>query len=138
MLRGGLLSRIPRSLFRQGAGYGLIGILALCVDWGTFVAATAAGAATIPANLAARLTGACVAYLLNGMITFRDADGARLGWKRFGRYAFTWVVLTAISSLAMQATRQAVGLEGAWLVKPAVEAVLAGVAFLVYRCWIYR
>jgi putative flippase GtrA len=130
--------KLPMHLLRQGAGYGLVGVLALCVDWGVFVAATKLGVATIPANLGARLVGACVAYVLNGMFTFRDADGARLGWRRFARYAVTWCVMTTISSIAMQETAQRVGLEAAWLVKPAVEVVLAGIVFLVYRHWIYR
>lgn len=127
-----------RTLLRQGLGYGLVGGLALLVDWGCFVALTWIGIATAPSNLLARLSGAGIAYLLNGMFTFRDQQGSRLGWRRFARFAVAWVVLTAASTLAMQGVQAHAGLQWAWLAKPFVEVVLAGISFLAYRHWIYK
>ncbi len=127
-----------RILLRQGASYGAVGGLALLVDWGTFVLASWLGMPTIPANLIARLAGACVAFLLNGLVTFRDPDGGRLGWRRFVRYAITWCLLTIVSTWAMASVTQSLSLEAAWLAKPIVEAVLAAVSFLLYRYWIYK
>ena len=127
-----------RGLLRQGMAYGLAGGLALLLDWATFVALTWLGMPAIPANVLARLCGALLAYLLNGVFTFRDAEGSKLGWRRFGRYVATWCVMTLASTLAIQAVEQGAGLQWAWLAKPAVEAVLAAVTFVVYRIWIYK
>lgn len=127
-----------RSLFQQGLGYGLVGVLALVVDWGCFVTLTWFGIATVPANLLARLSGAGIAYLLNGMFTFRDHAGSRLGWRRFARFSTAWIVLTAASTLVMQAVQANAGLQWAWLAKPVIEVVLAGISFLAYRYWIYK
>ena len=77
-------------------------------------------------------------YLLNGMFTFRDQQGSRLGWRRFARFAVAWVVLTAASTLAMQGVQAHAGLQWAWLAKPFVEVLLAGISFLAYRHWIYK
>jgi putative flippase GtrA len=126
-----------RGLLRQALAYGLAGGLALLLDWATFVVLTWSGMPTIPANLLARLCGALLAYVLNGALTFRDATGSKLGWRRFGRYACTWCMMTLASTLAIQAIEQGAGLQWAWLAKPLVEAALAAITFVVYRHWIY-
>ena len=61
--------------------YGLAGGLALLLDWATFVALTWLGIPILPANVLARLAGAMLAYVLNGVFTFRDAQGSKLGWR---------------------------------------------------------
>ena len=127
-----------RGLLRQGLAYGLAGGLALGLDWATFVALTWLGMPAIPANVLGRLAGALLAYLLNGVITFRDAGGSKLGWRRFGRYVATWCVMTFASTLAIQGVEQGAGLGWAWLAKPVVEAFLAALTFVIYRAWIYR
>jgi putative flippase GtrA len=127
-----------RGLLRQGMAYGLAGGLALLLDWASFVALTWVGMPSIPANVLARLAGALLAYILNGVFTFRDAEGSKLGWRRFGRYVATWCVMTLASTWAIQAIEQGAGLQWAWLAKPAVEGVLAAITFVVYRVWIYK
>jgi putative flippase GtrA len=127
-----------RLLARQGASYVVVGLLALGVDWSCFVALTWCGLATALANFLARLSGAGIAYLLNGMYTFRDGGGSRLGWRRFLKFAIAWGVVTVISTLAMLAIEHKLGLNWAWLAKPIVEVALAGVSFLAYRHWIYK
>lgn len=127
-----------RILGRQLVSYGAVGVLALLVDWACLVALTWCGFAIAPANLAARVSGAGIAYLLNGMLTFRDRQGSRLGWRRFLRFALAWCVMTAISTVALQTVQSWLGLHSAWLAKPVVEVVLAGLSFLAYRHWIYK
>lgn len=127
-----------RALLRQGAGYLAAGGLALLVDWGVFVLLTRAAVPTAPANLLARLSGAGVAYVLNGAFTFRGRDGARLGWARLARFALVWCVMTALSTAALSIVDRALGLGYAWMAKPVVEALLAVGSFLLYRYWIYR
>ena len=127
-----------RGLLRQGMAYGLAGGMALLLDWASFVALTWLGMPSIPANVLARLAGALLAYLLNGVFTFRDAEGSKLGGRRFGRYVATWCLMTFASTWAIQAIEQGAGLQWAWLAKPAVEGVLAAITFVVYRAWIYK
>lgn len=125
-------------LVRQGLSYGLVGGLQLLLDWLGFVALTLAGVATVPANVAGRVLGAMLGFWLNGVLTFRVAGQGRLGWRRFLRFAASWSVMTLLSTLAVRAIDNGAGLQWAWLLKPAVDAVLAGLGFIVSRYWIYR
>lgn len=93
---------------------------------------------TLPGNLLGRMTGGGVAYLLNGVFTFRDQHGSRLGWHRLGWFGSVWILLTAASTLALQAIEHSAGLQWAWLAKPMVEVGLAAISFLAYRHWIYK
>lgn len=126
------------SLLRHGLGYGVVGAVQLAVDWAVFVAGSAIGVPAIPANVAGRLSGACLGFYLNGVFTFSTEAGGRLGWQRFRRYAVTWGLLTLVSSVAVYAIDRSAGLGWAWVAKPAVDIGLAGLAFLASRCWIYR
>lgn len=126
------------SLLRHGVGYGVVGAVQLLVDWAMFVSISALGVPAVPANIAGRLSGACLGYYLNGVFTFRTEAGVRLGWWRFRRYAATWGLLTLISSAAMHAIDRSAGLGWAWTAKPVVDVALAAVAFVLSRVWIYR
>jgi putative flippase GtrA len=129
--------KAPKTLFRQGIGYGLVGAIVLLVDWMTFVAFSALGLGTVLANISGRLTGAYLGFWLNGRHTFRDANGTKLGWTRFSRYLVTWCILSTISSLALLLVDRHLGLGAAWLAKPAIDAALAAVAFMVSRHWVF-
>lgn len=126
------------SLFRQGSQFTLIGALQLAVDCGIFIAATAAGMPTVPANLLGRISGAVLGFWLNGRYTFAKEGGARLGWQRFRRFAVMWLVLTLISTWLLSATVDLLGLRQAWLAKPLVEGGLAIVSFFLGRHVVYR
>jgi len=125
------------SLLRQGSQFVVIGLLQLLIDWSVFVAATAAGMPTIPANVLGRVCGALLGFWLNGRITFAS-DGARLGWQRFGRFMAMWIVLTLLSTWLVALCADALGLRLAWLAKPVVEGVLAVVSFFLGRHVVYR
>jgi putative flippase GtrA len=127
-----------QALARQVLTYGIAGGMALLVDWASFVALTSVDFSTSLANLLARLSGAGIAYWLNGAVTFKDAEGSRLGWCRFGRFAIVWAVLTVVSTLAIRTIELGAGLHWAWLAKPLVEVALASISFLAYRAWIYK
>jgi len=126
------------SLLRQGISYGVIGIIALLVDWLVFVALTALGMATIPANLLGRVTGAVISFWSNGSFTFKDINGSRLGWHRLARYVATWLAMAVLSTLAMYWIDARAALAWAWLAKPFVDGLLAAIAFLISRHWIYK
>lgn len=129
---------MSRTLLRQGLSYGVIGGSALLLDWGCFVALTAAGMATVPANLIGRVLGAGIGFWFNGTVTFKDAGGTRVGWPQMRRFFLAWVTMTAMSTLAMYSIDKMLALHWAWVAKPFVDALLAAMGFLVSRYWIYK
>lgn len=126
------------SLFRQGSHFVLVGAAQLAVDWALFVAQTALGMPTVPANLISRVGGAGLGFWLNGRITFAAQGQPRVGRKQLLRFVIVWLALTAISSVLMELVSRQLGLQMAWLAKPAVEGGLALVSFFLARNWIYR
>lgn len=131
------MSRGP-ALWRQGASYGLVGILQLLVDWACFVGLSAAGLGTVAANMAGRVGGAVLGFWLNGSVTFRSHEGGRLGWSRFGRFVVSWTLMSVLSTIAVRQIDLRAGLEWAWLLKPGVDVLLAALGFVASRYWIYR
>lgn len=118
--------------------YGVIGVASLLVDWASFVALTAAGMATIPANIFGRIVGAGLGFWFNGTVTFKDAEGHRVGWPQMRRFLVAWVSIAAVSTFAMYTIDKQLDLRWAWIAKPFVDTVLAGLGFLVSRYWIYN
>jgi putative flippase GtrA len=126
-------------MMRQLLGFGLVGLAQLLVDWASFVTLTSLGVAVAPANLAARVGGACLGFWGNGRFSFAAPDGApRLGGRRFARYLLFWLAMTALSTLAVTALDDARGLHAAWLGKPLADAALAALGFAASIYWIYR
>jgi putative flippase GtrA len=128
----------PRPLWQQGLGYGLVGGAQLALDWLVFFLLTSVGLAVVPANVAGRIAGAATGFWLNGTLTFRHGGRARLGWKRLGRFVVAWSVFTVLGTLAVALVDREAGLHVAWIAKPAIDVVLAGLGFLASRYWIYR
>ena len=125
------------SLIRQGSRFILIGLVQLVVDWAVFVGATALGVPTVPANVLGRVCGMLLGFWLNGRITFAG-DDTRIGRRQCGRFLGMGLATTLISTWAMGAIDDAVGLTWTWLAKPAVELMLGGIGFLLSRHWVYR
>lgn len=125
-------------VLRQVIGYGVVGGVQLLADWLVFVLLTGLGLGVVPGNLVARVAGASLGFWLNGRYTFSSDGQPRLGGRRVLRFVLAWVVMTAISTLAVHQLDQAQGLQAAWLGKPLVDAALAAVGFLVSKYWIYR
>lgn len=125
------------SLGRHARHYLVIGGIQWLVDWGVMVGLSHLGMAVELANIAGRISGACLGYWLNGAITFA-ADDTRLGPRQFSRFVLMWLLTTAISTWAMGSIDDWFGLKWAWLAKPGVELVLGIVGFLLSRHWIYK
>jgi len=125
-------------VLRQGGAYGLIGLLQIGVDWLAYVLLTSAGLAVVPANLVARVCGAALGFMLNGMFTFRGAEGARLGWPRLLKFLVSWGVTATLSTFAMAWIDANHGLGASWIAKPLVDLGLAALGFMISRYWIYR
>ena len=125
------------SLRRQGGHYLLIGLLQYVVDCGVMMALSHLGLPVMPSNVAGRVSGAVLGFWLNGRITFAGED-TTVGRRQLLRFVLLWLFTTTLSTWAIGAIDAAAGLRWAWLAKPAVEAVLAGMSFLVSRHWVYR
>ena len=125
------------SLLRQGRHYLAIGMLQYVVDWGVMVTLSHFGLAVELANVAGRVSGAMLGFWLNGRITFAS-DDAPLGRRQLQRFVLLWLFMTTLSTWAVGSVEDLAGLRWAWLAKPGVEVVLAGMSFLVSRHWVYR
>lgn len=125
-------------LWRQGASYVAVGLLQLAVDSLLFIAFSALGVPAFAANPASRASAAGLGFWLNGRFTFAHDGTPRLGASHMRRFVIAWLTLTLISTVAVTAAEQWLGLHGAWLAKPLIEAMLALVSFLVLRHWVYR
>jgi len=131
-------NRIRALLSRQEVRYILVGITQLVLDWTLFVLLTAWGVPIVIANTFGRILIAILGFCLHGRYTFGDPEAAKLGWGRFVRFACVWVSLAACSTITMYLVGAAWGLSIAWIIKPFVELILAGVSYLLLRHWVYR
>lgn len=125
------------SLSRQGRHYLAIGILQWLLDWAVLVALSHWGLSVETANLAGRVTGAALGFWLNGRITFAGDDTV-VGHRQFARFGFMWVGTTIASTWALASIDDAVGLQWAWVAKPAIELMLGLIGFGLSRYWVYR
>lgn len=125
------------SIGRQGRHYLAFGVVQWLVDWGVMVGLSHVGVPVEPANIAGRITGAALGFWLNGRITFAG-DNTAVGQRQFGRFLLLWLLTTVVSTWAVGAIEEAVGLKWTWLAKPGIEVLLGGFGFLVSRHWIYR
>ncbi|MFX5839909.1 GtrA family protein, partial [Acinetobacter baumannii] len=81
-------------------------------------------------NVAGRVSGALLGFWLNGRITFAGDDTA-IGRRQLARFVLLWLTTTVVSTWAIGALEDVVGLHWTWLAKPAVELFLGGVGFLL-------
>lgn len=129
---------MSRTLSRQFLLFLLIGGAQVVVDWAMFVALTYAGLPLVAGNLAGRATGACLGYWLNGRYTFASDGRARLDRVHLLRFIVAWLLLTGLSTLSLSVVEHRFDLRAAWLAKPAVEALMALLGFVVWRQWVFR
>lgn len=125
------------SLLRQGRHYLLIGLVQWLLDWGVMVGLSHVGMPIEPANVVGRISGAALGFWLNGRITFAG-ERHRMGRKQFARFLAMWLATTALSTWAMGSIDDWFGLRWAWVAKPAVEAMLGMLGFVLSRHWVYR
>lgn len=127
-----------RLLARQLLFFGLIGAAQVLLDWTVFVALSHAGLAVAPANIVGRVSGACLGFWLNGRYTFAAAGRPRLDREHLLRFVLAWCAMTALSTVLVAMVAGRFDLRTAWLAKPAVEAAMAGLGFIVWRQWVFR
>lgn len=125
-----------RQWLQQWMGFCLVGGAEFALDWSVLVGLSLLGVPVAWANAAGRGAGACLGYWANGRFTFRAK--ARMGRAAIIRSAILFVVTTVISSWLIKLAAANHGLVAAWLIKPAVEAVLGVVCFFANKYWVYR
>ncbi len=125
-------------IWREALPFGVVGLVQIVVDWAAFVALTALGCPVLLGNVLARISGASVGFVANARFTFRHRRTEPLDRSAFVRFGTLWVVTTALSSAAMWWVDSGWGLGRAWVLKPMIDAALAGASFFVSRHWVYR
>lgn len=115
-----------------------VGLFLLGVDTGVFILLHAVGAPAAPANLAARFVATVLGFWLHARITFGFAPEHRLGGRLLVRYLLVWAVMTTLSTLAVDGWERLVGPAWLYLVKPAVEVVIAVLNYFALRHVVYR
>jgi putative flippase GtrA len=121
-------------LRRQVLWYTFVGGVQLIVEWLCFVAFTAWGMPLVPANVVARTLAALLGFSVNGAVTFQSD----LKIVSLLRFVTAWIPLTLVDTLAISVLGAMGGLGTAWLVKPAVDSLIAVLSFLVARHWVFR
>jgi putative flippase GtrA len=123
---------------RQVLLFLLVGLGQILLDSAVFVGLTYLGLPLVAGNLAGRVCGATLGFWLNGRHTFAIAGRPRLQRIHLLRFVIAWSALTALSTLLLAAVDSQFELRGAWIAKPAVEALMAVFGFVVSRQWVFR
>ncbi len=129
---------MPAALARQLVLFLIVGAAQVVLDWAVFVSLTAIGVPLVAGNLAGRLSGACIGYWLNGRHTFAGDGRIRLSGVHLRRFVVAWLLITALSTFLLVDVARQFDLRAAWLAKPAVEAMMAGLGFVVWRQWVFH
>ena len=132
------LPHVRDVVLMQGLKFGIVGGLLILIDWTVFVLLTRSGVDAVYANICGRVVGAMTGFLLNGIVTFSQEGNANLGWRRLLRFVLAWIGMTIVSTACVWFVNKQLGLGAAWIAKPAIDALLAVLGFLVSRHWIYR
>ncbi len=125
------------TLRRHASHYLAIGFVQWLLDWGVMVGLSHLGLRIGFANVAGRVTGALIGFWLNGKITFAG-DETAVGRRQLVRFIVMWVVLTFVSTWAIEHIDDVLGRKWAWLAKPVVELALGLVGFVFSRHWVYK
>lgn len=125
------------TLVRQAPRYLVVGTIQWLLDWGVMVLLSHFGLRIGLANIAGRITGAMLGFWLNGKVTF-TGDEHVIGRRQLLRFVLMWLVLTLLSTVAIELIDDVLGRKWAWLAKPLVEAALGVLGFIGSRHWVYR
>jgi len=128
---------LPRLMF-QGAAYVVFGLIQLALDTAIFIGLSALGVPLMPSNIAGRIAGACLGFMLNGRVTFATGGGNGISQPAFARFVLLWLGLTVIGTGMLSVVEHQFGLVGSWYAKPLVEAMLAVLGFVGLKFFVFR
>lgn len=116
----------------------VFGAVQLWIDWALFVALTTLGLGVVLANIVGRVAGAVIGFALNHRFTF--AQTARGGdWRgQIVRFLMGWAATALISTLLVAMVEMRLGLSAAWAWKLVIDGLIALLAFLLSKYWIFR
>jgi putative flippase GtrA len=126
------------SLTKELITFGIVGLIQIALDWLVFVVLSQHGISLTIANTAGRISGAAIGYWLNGRWTFSKNFTPSLGPRQLFRFAISWILTTAISTVIVVIADHSRGLHWSWIIKPIADAGLALVGFLASKLWIYK
>lgn len=124
-------------LLAQAMRYGAVGLVVLAADFAIYsIILMLAPGWFLPANIAGKLTGAALGFVLHRRVTFRwqhrDSAGRQL-LSYFALLGFNLLLSSALLWLAIERFGA-----NAYFAKLAVDIVIVGTAFLLSRFWVYR
>ena len=121
----------------QAMRYGAVGLVVLAADFAVYsLLLFAAPGSFFTANLAGKLVGAGLGFVLHRTVTFRweQRDGAA---RQLLSYFFVLGFNLLLSSLLLWLAIERLG-ANAYVAKLAVDVVIIGSAFILSRLWVYR
>ena len=128
---------MKQGLLHQGVRYGLVGGVVYAVDFASYAAILwAVPGSYLPANVAGKAIGAVTGFILHRNFTFswdQKAGAAEQALSYSALVAFN----IALSSVLLWVLVAHAGFNELWI-KPLVDAVVIGSAFIAGRLWIYR
>lgn len=118
----------------QGLRYLASGVAQFALDWAVFAALHAVTGASALPNVAGRVAGALLGFVINSRWTFGGAPA----WHgpRFRRFGLFWLAQTTASTLLVWAAARWLPAGGVYVAKPVIEVALAVAGFVVWRGWI--
>lgn len=122
----------------QGSAYQFFGLVQLLLDTAVFVLLTSLGVAVVPANIAGRIVGACLGFMLNGRVTFGTPGADGINRHAFARFVLLWMLLTMLGSGMLHMVQARFGIVETWYAKPLVEALLAVLGFAGLKFFVFR
>ena len=121
----------------QAVRYGAVGLFVLAADFAVYwLVLAAAPQSYFAANLAGKLVGAALGFILHRTITFRWAHRDGPG-RQFLSYLSVLGFNLILSSLLLWLAIDRLG-ANAYFAKLTVDIIIIGSAFLLSRIWVYR
>ncbi len=117
--------------------YALVGAIVLAADFAVYAAILAvAPGQFLFANVAGKIVGAALGFMLHRQVTFRWAQRDGAG-RQFASYLAVLGFNLLLSSALLWLAIETMG-ANEYLAKIAVDIVVIGSAFLLSRLWVYR
>ena len=115
-----------------------VGVLLLALDTVIYTVTTWAGLPIPWANPLSRASAAAAGYFAHRQLTFAASATSPIPLDQMLRYLLVWCALTAVSTLSLFSIAGAASAQMAIVAKPLIEALLAGISFLMLKHWVYR
>lgn len=96
-------------ILKEGAGYVIVGLTQLLIDWLIFVLLSLFGLIVVAGNLISRIAGASIGFWLNRSWTFQTKTDHCLN-QQVARFTAWWLISTLVSTGLVQMANHFYGL----------------------------